>query len=421
MDQQSARKAVETVFRLERARLVAGLTKVTRDITLAEELAQDALVAALDRWPHDGIPGNPGAWLMMTAKRRAIDRLRQQAMQARKQEAVAHEIALHHGQAIEEIEAAMDDAIGDERLSLIFTACHPLLSLDARAALTLRLIGGLTTAQIARAFLAGEAAILQRITRAKKAIAEAGIAYEVPRGTALEGRLASVLEVIYLIYNEGYAASSGKAAIRQDLAQEAMRLGRILAALMPDAAEVHGLLALMELQASRFAARVDAEGRTVTLPDQDRSRWDRLLIARGLQGLARAGAITGADGFYTLQAAIAGCHARAARFEDTDWRQIAGLYDRLLAIAPSPVIALNRAIAHSMAFGPEAGLALLAELEGVPQLQGYGPLHAARADCLRRAGQLPQAALAYGQAASLSTNASEGDFLRQRAAQCRAG
>lgn len=408
---------VETVFRMERARLIAGLAKMVRDIGTAEELAQDALATALSEWPKRGMPDNPGAWLMATAKRRAIDSLRRRRMMDRKHADLARDLDEQRDAAIEEIEAAMDDDIGDERLSLIFTACHPLLSTEARIALTLRLIGGLTTSEIARAFLASETTIAQRIVRAKKTLGQANIAYEVPRGPERDERLASVLTVIYLIFNEGYAASAGEDAIRPQLCTEAMRLGRILAALMDDEPEVHGLLALMEIQASRFASRTGADGLPLTLEQQDRTRWDRLLIQRGLAGLERARSLGGADGVYALQAALAACHARARRFEDTDWRMIAGLYDQLLAVQPSPVVALNRAVAYAMADGPNAGLALLEKLEDHPAMEDYVPFHAARGDFLRRAGRGEEARTAFEVAADLSRNTAEKAFLLKRASE----
>ncbi|HCL63861.1 MAG TPA: RNA polymerase subunit sigma-24 [Rhizobium sp.] len=407
-------RTVETVFRMERARLIAGLARMVRDVGLAEELAQDALIAALSAWPVSGVPANPAGWLMATAKRRAIDNLRRKTMIARKAALLEHDPD-RHDTVFEEIEAAMDDDIGDERLSLIFTACHPLLSADARVALTLKLIGGLTTGEIARAFLTGETTIAQRIVRAKKAIAKAGIVYEVPHGTERVARLASVLEVVYLIFNEGYAASTGEDAIRPQLCAEALRLGRVLAALLPEEPEVHGLLALMEIQASRLSARHGPDGVPLTLETQNRSRWDQLLIRRGLAALERAHELGGADGPYALQAALAACHARARRFEDTDWGRIAGLYDRLLAALPSPVVALNRAVAHAMAFGPETGLALLEALKDEPALKGYAPMAAARGDFLLKAGRRAEARGAFEQAAELAGNQAERAFLLGRA------
>ncbi|MBV2183927.1 MAG: sigma-70 family RNA polymerase sigma factor [Rhizobium sp.] len=417
MTTPDAHRTVETVFRMERARLIAGLTRMVRDIGQAEELAQEALLAALSAWPTSGVPANPAAWLMATAKRRAIDSLRRRKMIERKTAIIGYDLH-RHDTAIEEIEAAMDDDIGDERLSLIFTACHPLLSADARAALTLRLIGGLTTNEIARAFLTSETTIAQRIVRAKKAIAGAGIAYEVPRGAERDGRLASVLEVVYLIFNEGYAASAGEDAIRPQLCAEAMRLGRILAGLAPDEPEVHGLLALMEIQSSRLAARNGPDGVPLTLETQNRARWDKLLIHRGLAALERVRELGGEDGVYALQAALAACHARARRFEDTDWERIAKLYDRLLTVVPSPVVALNRAVAHAMAFGPERGLDMLDALEYESALKGFAPMAAARGDFLLRAGRPAEAQACFERAAALAGNESERTFLLGRAQAC---
>jgi predicted RNA polymerase sigma factor len=413
------RQAIETVFRIERARLIAGLARMVRDVDRAEELAQDALVAALADWPRSGVPRNPGAWLMATAKRRAIDGFRRDRMRAAKHAALAHEAeAGDAGAGVAAVEAALDDDLGDELLGLIFAACHPVLAREARVALTLRLVAGLTTAEIARAFLAAEPTIAQRIVRAKRALGAAGLAFAVPRGAELTVRLASVLEVVYLVFNEGYAATAGEDLVRPALCAEAMRLGRILAGLMPEEPEVHGLLALMELQASRLAARTGRDGLPVPLPEQDRRRWDRLMIGRGLAGLARAERLGGAGGPYALQAALAACHARAPTAAATDWRRIAALYDALAAALPSPVVELNRAVAHGMAFGPEAGLARLAPLEAAPALAGYAPLPAARGDCLLRAGRRAEARAAFEAAAALSTNPRERGFLQARAAAC---
>ncbi|HEX7695493.1 MAG TPA: sigma-70 family RNA polymerase sigma factor [Sphingomonas sp.] len=409
-------RAIEATFRIERARLIAGLARLVRNIDVAEELAQDALVTALAQWPQAGIPANPGAWLMAAAKRRAIDSLRRDAMRTRKHEEIARTLD-EADDPTGAIAAALDDDLGDELLGLIFAACHPILSADARAALTLRVVGGLTTNEIARAFLSSEATIAQRIARAKKTIARAELAFEVPRGAERAARVSSVLEVVYLIFNEGYAATSGDALIRPDLCLEAQRLGRILAGLMRDEPEVLGLLALMEIQASRLGARIGPDGAVVSLTDQDRARWDRLLIGRGLDALARAEAL-GGDGPYVLQAALAACHARARRAADTDWPRIAALYDRLRIVTPSPVIDLNRAIAHSMAFGPEAGLGLLDELAGAPALRHFAPLPAARGDCLFRAGRLSEARPAFEMAASLTRNTREKAFLLSRAEAC---
>ena len=413
-----ARRAIEAVFRIERARLIASLARMVRDMDRAEELAQDALLIALGEWPKTGIPDKPGAWLMAAAKRRAIDSIRRDKMLARNHEAIARESEEASDTAIAEIEAAMDDDIGDELLGLIFTACHPVLSAEARAALTLRLIAGLTTEEIARAFLSNAVTIAQRIVRAKKTIAGAGLAFEVPRGAELGVRLASVLEVIYLIFNEGYAATAGEDLIRPSLCAEARRLGRMLAARMPDEPELLGLIALMEIQASRLAARTGPDGAAVPLTEQNRARWDPLLICRGLAALARAEALGGTDGLYVLQAALAACHARARNIEETDWRRIATLYDRLRAVAPSPVIDLNRAVAYSMAYGPEVGLKLVDEIAEAAVLRNYAPLPAARGDFLFRAGRLPEARSQFEAAAGLSQNARERAFLLGRAAAC---
>ncbi len=345
MTTTESHRTIETVYRIEQARLIAGLARMVRDVGLAEELAQDALVAALSEWPRTGVPSNPGAWLMTAAKRRAIDGLRRTRMLARKHAELARDLEDERDASAEAVEAILDDDLGDELLGLIFTACHPVLSPEARVALTLRLIGGLTTDEIARAFLSNEATVAQRIVRAKKTLANAGLTFEVPRGPERKERLASVLEVIYLIFNEGYAATAGEDLVRPSLCAEAQRLGRILAGLMPDEPEVFGLLALMEIQASRLAARRGPDGAFVPLTGQNRARWDRLLIRRGLAALERAEALGGAGGPYALQAALAACHARALRAEDTDWRRIAGLYDRLRAAMPSPVVDLNRAVA----------------------------------------------------------------------------
>jgi RNA polymerase sigma factor (sigma-70 family) len=418
MAESETHQAIEAVYRMERARLIAGLARMVRDVDRAEELAQEALLIALSEWPRSGVPNNPGAWLMAAAKRRAIDGMRRETMRARKHEEIAREIDGETDSTIEEIEAAMDDDLGDELLGLIFTACHPVLSADARAALTLRLVGGLTTDEIARAFLSAEPTIAQRIVRAKKMIGNAGLAFEVPRGAELAVRLPSVLEVIYLIFNEGYAATAGEDLIRPALCAEAQRVGRILAGLMPQESEVLGLLALMEIQASRLAARTGPDGRFVPLPEQHRARWDRLLIRRGLEALLRAEALGGADGPYALQAALAACHARARTADETDWRRIAALYDRLREIMPSPVVDLNRAVAHSMTYGPEAGLALVDELADAAALRNYAPLPAARGDFLFRAGRLGEARAQFEAAASLTRNETERAFLLERAGRC---
>ncbi|APR53812.1 RNA polymerase sigma factor [Sphingomonas koreensis] len=415
---RETQRAIEAVFRIERARLIASLARMTHDVDRAEELAQDALLVALAEWPKTGVPQNPGAWLTAAAKRRAIDGLRRAKMQERKHAEIARGLDEADSSEVEALEAAMDDDIGDELLGLIFTACHPVISAEARAALTLRLIGGLTTDEIARAFLSPEPTIAQRIVRAKKSIGNAALAFEVPRGAERDARLASVLEVVYLIFNEGYAATAGEDLIRPALCAEAQRLGRILAGLMPGEPEVHGLLALMEIQASRLRARTAPDGAFVPITQQNRATWDQLLIRRGLNALAQAEALGGADGPYALQAALAACHARARSSEDTDWPRIAGLYDRLRMVMPSPVVDLNRAVAYSMAFGPEAGLILVDELAEAAALRNYAPLPAARADFLFRAGRLAEAKTAFETAAALTRNARERDFLLERAAAC---
>nr|WP_243857570.1 RNA polymerase sigma factor [Sphingomonas leidyi] len=398
--------------------MIAGLARMLRDMGRAEELAQDALLVALAEWPARGVPDNPGAWLMAAAKRRAIDGLRRDKMRARKHEEIGRDLETARDTSVEDMEAAMDDDVGDELLGLIFTACHPVLSPDARAALTLRLIGGLGTDEIARAFLTSEPTIAQRIVRAKKTIGQAGLTFEVPRGSERAGRLASVLEVIYLIFNEGYAATRGEDLVRPALCDEARRLGRILAGLAPEEPEVHGLLALMEIQSSRLAARTARDGSFVPLPEQNRARWDHGMIARGLAALDRAEALGGADGPYALQAALAACHARALTPEATDWPRIAGLYDRLRTLLPSPVVDLNRAVAHSMAFGPEAGLAIADQLAEAAMLRNYAPLPAARGDFLFRAGRLEEARAEFVRAASLTRNEGERRFLLGRAEAC---
>jgi RNA polymerase sigma factor (sigma-70 family) len=419
-------QAIEATFRIERARLIAGLARLVRDIDRAEELAQDALVVALSEWPRTGVPANPGAWLMTTAKRRAIDAIRRDTMRTRKHDEIARDIDGMFAGTTEPIEPATDDDPGDELLGLLFTACHPSLSADARAALTLRVIGGLTTNEIARAFLTSEATIAQRIVRAKKTIATAGLRFEIPRRTERAARLSSVLEVIYLIFNEGYAATAGEDLVRPILCLEAQRLGHVLAGLMPrdgpETAEVFGLLALMDIQASRLPTRIGPDGALVPLTEQNRARWDHLLIRRGLDALARADALAGGDGRdsgpYALQAALAACHARARHAAETDWHRIAALYDRLRTVMPSPVVDLNRAIAHSMAFGPDAGLRLVDEIAGTPALRNYAPLPAARGDCLFRAGRLSEARLEFEAAARLTRNAREAAFLLARADAC---
>jgi RNA polymerase sigma factor (sigma-70 family) len=411
-------RAIEAVWRIESARLIAGLCRIVRDVGLAEELAHDALVTALERWPESGVPENPGAWLMATARNRALDRLRRDKRAAVKHQAVGREAEARQGAAVAEFETALDDDIGDDLLRLIFTACHPVISTEARLALTLRLVGGLTTDEIARAFLVAEPTIAQRIVRAKRTLAQAKVPFEVPRGADRAARLSSVLEVLYLIFNEGYAATAGDDWMRPALCDEALRLGRILAGLAPREPEVHGLVALMELQASRARARVGPGGEPVLLLDQNRARWDHMLIGRGLAALARAEALGGADGPYALQAAIAACHARARTAEETDWARIAALYGRLAAVSPSPIVELNRAVAVGMATGPAAGLAVVDALAGEPALQSYHLLPAVRGDLLRRLERHREAAGEFRRAAELTRNERERALLLERAAQC---
>jgi RNA polymerase sigma factor (sigma-70 family) len=410
-----ARAAVEAVWRIESARLVAGLARLVRDVGLAEDLAQDALLAALERWPRDGIPDNPGAWLMATARNRAIDLARRASTYERKREEVAHEMGIMLAMDGVDFAAAADDAVGDELLALMFTCCHPALSTEARVALTLRLLGGLTTAEIARAFLVGEPTVAQRLTRAKKTLREARADFEVPVGSALRARLPDVLEVVYLIFNEGYAASSGERWVRTELCEEALRLGRILAALAPAEPEAHGLIALLEIQASRLGARQGPDGEPILLLDQDRSRWDPLLIVRGVAALKRAEELPAPLGPYGLQAAIAACHGRALEADETDWVRIAALYEALAAIAPSPVVELNRAVAVGMAFGPEVGLALLERIATEPALRDYHLLPSVRGDLLSRLGRDEEAASEFRRAAALTGNESERELLLRRA------
>jgi RNA polymerase sigma factor (sigma-70 family) len=411
-------RTVEVVWRIESARLIAGLARVVRDVGLAEDLAQEALVAALEQWPRSGVPDNPGAWLMATGKHRAIDRLRRAAVHERKTQELGHEIELRGELERPDLEAAIDDPFDDDLLRLIFTTCHPVLSTDARVALTLRLLGGLTTAEIARAYLVPEATVAQRIVRAKRTLAAARVPFEVPERDELAGRLAAVLEAIYLVFNEGYAATAGEHWVRPELIEEALRLGRILAGLLPGEPEVHGLVALMELQASRTRARVGPSGEPVLLLDQDRARWDWLLVGRGLTALDRALATGGALGPYTLQAAIAACHSRARVAADTDWERIVALYDGLAQLAPSPVVELNRAVAVGMAFGPEAALELVERLEADTALRGYHLLPAVRGDLLARLGRAEEAAVEFERAATLTENARERGVLLRRAAEC---
>jgi len=412
-----AHRAIDAVWRIESARLIAGLARIVRDIGLAEELAQDALVAALERWPETGTPANPGAWLMATAKNRAIDRLRKAKLIERKHTELGHAAVAHHDLA-PLLEAAIDGDPGDDLLRLVFTSCHPVLAPEARVALTLRLLGGLTTAEIARAFLVPEPTIAQRIVRAKRTLADEHVPFEIPRGAELAERLASVLAVIYLVFNEGYAATSGDHWMRPALCEDALRLGRILAALVPREPEVHGLVALMEIQASRMRARVGPSGDPVLLLEQNRARWDHVLIRRGLAALDRVEVLGGALGPYALQAAIAACHARAATAADTDWARIAALYAALAQLARSPVVELNRAVAVAMAFGPAAGLELVDALAAEPALDGYHLLPSVRGDLLIRLGRLDEARLELERAAQLTRNARERDLLLSRAASC---
>ena len=416
--QADIHRTIDAVWRMESARVIAGLVRIVRDVGLAEELAQDALVAALEKWPEDGVPDNPGAWLMTTARNRAIDRLRHLKLREEKHLQVAWELEQMQEEAARRHEQLLDDAVGDDVLRLMFIACHPVLPQESRVALTLRLLGGLETGEIARAFLANEATVAQRIVRAKRTLAEAGVPFEIPRREELPERLAAVLGVIYLVFNEGYAATAGDDWIRPALCEEAMRLGRVLAGLMPHEAEVHGLVALMELQASRLHARTTPDGRPVLLMDQDRSRWDRLLIGRGLAALERAERLADPPGPYTLQAAIAACHARALTAAETDWARIVALYDALLRCLPSPVVALNRAVAVSMAAGPEAALPLVDALLDEPKLSSYHPLPSVRGDLLFRLGRYAEARAEFERAAGLTANARERELLVARAARC---
>jgi RNA polymerase sigma factor (sigma-70 family) len=409
-------RAIEAVWRIESPRLIAGLARIVRDVGLAEDLAQDALVAALERWPESGVPDNPGAWLMATAKHRAIDQLRRRTTLERKQAELARELEVRLNGAGPDLDAALGEEIDDDLLRLVFTTCHPVLSTEARIALTLRLLGGLTTAEIARAFLVAEPTVAQRIVRAKRTLSEAHVPFEVPGREELAARLSSVLEVIYLIFNEGYAATAGDDWMRPELCRDALRLGRILAELMPREPEVQGLVALMEIQASRAAARLGPSGEPVLLLDQDRARWDHVLVGRGLAALERADELGGALGTYALQAAIAACHARAPSPEETDWGRIVALYDALAQLAPSPVVELNRAVAVSMAFGPAAGLELVDRLTSEPSLQGYHLLPSVRGDLLARLGRREEARAEFERAAALTRNARERRLLLERAA-----
>jgi RNA polymerase sigma factor (sigma-70 family) len=411
---------IDAVWRIEQVRLIAGLARIVRDVGLAEELAQEALVAALEQWPDAGIPRNPGAWLMATAKHRAIDRLRRRKLIERKHEELGREQRLEAEGVTPDLDAALDDDVGDDLLRLIFTACHPVLSTEARVALTLRLVGGLTTHEIARAFLVAESTLAQRIIRAKRTLTEAGVPFEVPRGADRAARLSSVLEVIYLIFNEGYSATAGDDWVRPQLCEDALRLGRILAELTPQEPEAHALVALMEIQASRLQARVGPSGEPILLLDQDRARWDQLLIRRGLAALERAEKLGADHGSYVLQAAIAACHARARVSDETDWHRIARLYEKLARVTPSPVVELNRAVAVAMASGPAAGLELVDALTGEPVLKGYHLLPSVRGDLLWRLGRADEARVEFERAASLTRNEREQKLLLDRAAACQA-
>lgn len=421
---------IDAVWRIESPRLIAGLTRIVHDIGVAEDLAQDALVAALEQWPKSGVPDNPGAWLMAAAKHRAIDYFRRNALLERKHEELGRELATRE-MAVPDFNANLDDEVGDDLLRLVFISCHPVLSTEARLALTLRLLGGLTTPEIARAFLVPEPTIAQRIVRAKRTLAEKRVPFEIPRGVELAARLSSVLEVIYLIFNEGYSATAGDDWMRPALCEDALRLGRILAELAPQESEVHGLVALMEIQASRATARVSASGEPILLLDQNRGRWDQLLIRRGLAALARADNVRaekfnpeedgGARGTYVLQAAIAACHARALTSEETDWPQIVALYDELSRLMPSPVVELNRAVAIAMAFGPAAGLELVDALTSEPSLENYHLLPSVRGDLLKKLGRMDEARAEFERAAGLTRNTRERELLIGRARACTEG
>jgi RNA polymerase sigma factor (sigma-70 family) len=407
-------RAIDAVWRIESAKLIAGLARIVRDVGIAEDLAQDALVAALEKWPVSGVPDNPGAWLMATAKHRAIDMMRRNSLIERKHDQLGHELEAQQEMAVPDLDAALDDHVGDDLLRLVFTSCHPVLSTEARVALTLRLLGGLTTDEIARAFLVSESTIAQRIVRAKRTLSEERVGFEVPRGAQFVARLSSVLQVIYLIFNEGYSATAGDDWMRPGLCEDALRLGRILAELVPGEAEVHGLVALMEIQASRARARVGPGGVPVLLLEQDRSKWDQVLIRRGLAALARAEQLGGARGSYALQAAIAACHGRARTPQETDWQRIAAIYDELGQLAPSPVVELNRAVAISMAYGPAAGLELVDALSSEPSLKSYHLLPGVRGDLLAKLGRYDEARVEFERAASMTRNTRERDLLLAR-------
>ena len=418
MTASDTHRTIDAVWRIESAKLIAGLTRIVKDVGLAEDLAQDALVAALEQWPTSGVPDNPGAWLMAIGKRRAIDVLRRGPMLDRKHAEIGHELESRQESPEPELAESLDDEVGDDLLRLVFIACHPVLSTEARVALTLRLLGGLTTDEIARAFLVPESTIAQRIVRAKRTLSDAKVPFEVPRGPELAARVSSVLEVIYLIFNEGYSATSGDDWVRPELCQDALRLGRIVAELAPNEPEVHGLVALMEIQASRLRARVGPTGEPIVLLDQNRAKWDRLLIGRGLAALQRAEALGGALGPFALQAAIAACHGRAPTADATDWGRIASLYQALAQVTPSPIVELNRAVALSMAFGPAAGLALVDTLTSEPTLAKYHLLPSVRGEFLRRLGRFEEARVELERAASLTRNARERELLLDRARGC---
>lgn len=411
-------RAIDAVWRIESARIIAGLTRIVRDVGLAEELAQDALVAALEQWPESGIPDNPGAWLMATAKHRAIDLWRRNKLLERKHQEFGRELEAQQEMAVPDFDAAIDDNIGDDLLRLVFISCHPVLASEARVALTLRLLGGLTTDEIARAFLVSEPTVAQRIVRAKRTLAEAHIAFEIPCKAELASRLSSVLEVIYLVFNEGYSATSGDDWMRPALCEDALRLGRILAELAPQEPEVHGLVALMEIQASRSRARMGPSGEPILLLEQNRSHWDQLLIRRGLAALDRAGKLGGSRGAYALQAAIAACHARARTPEETDWARIVELYGELARLVPSPVVELNRAVAVAMAYGPAAGLELVDALTAEPSLKSYHLLPSVRGDFLKKLGRFDEARSEFERAAELTHNTRERELLLDRARVC---
>jgi RNA polymerase sigma-70 factor (ECF subfamily) len=414
-------RVIDAVWRMESAKLIASLARIVRDVGLAEDLAQDALLAALERWPESGIPDNPGAWLMATAKHRSIDQMRRHQMLERKHDQLGHELAALQEAAVPDLDEAIDDHVGDDLLRLMFTACHPVLSTEARVALTLRMLGGLTTDEIARAFLVPEPTMAQRIVRAKRTLSESRVPFEVPRGAEFEARLTSVLQVVYLVFNEGYSATAGEEWLRPALCEDALRLGRILAELTPSEAEVHGLVALMEIQASRAAARVGPSGEPVLLLDQDRTRWDHLLIRRGLAALARAESLGETRGSYALQAAIAACHARARTADETDWHRIAELYRELGELTRSPIVELNRAVAVSMAFGPALGLDLVDALRSEPSLSAYHLLPAVRADLLIKLGRFSEARTELERAAAMTRNERERVLLTERAERLESG